>query len=583
MILQALKEFYDRKFSEGGLPPPGFEIREIPFIIVVDKQGNFISLEDTREPNESNRMVGKKFLVPSAKSRTSSITSETANLMWDNIGYVLGISTEDKPESQELANKKHAAWIESLMSLPANLRESPEGKAVIQFYQNGGIDSALKSQEIEECKKISGCNIAFRLNSEHLPVPAGEAVKKYQKSQIDLPGKKGKVVVGTDLVTGKTGQIVRLHRKTRIYGGGDSLVSFQVNSGYDSYGKEQGYNSPITNNTEFSYTTALNYLLRSKNQQIIIGDTQTLFWGSKENKLEEKISILFEDPEAPDPDSNVSQVKELFNSIRSGAYIREDGEIPFFVLGLSSNSHRISVRFWENGSVSEFAEKIKQYFDDFSIISEPNQPEFYPLKTILVNISTLNKFENIPPSLAGDVMRAILKGTPYPAAMLQLAVRRIRSDVRNRVTRVRTATIKAYLNRYYGLYTHRKIKEITMKLDETQPSAGYQLGRLFATLERIQEKANPSLNATIRDRFYGSACTSPVSVFPTLLRLKNHHLAKIESKGMVTWFEKKLGKIMDNVERFPSHLDLQEQGMFAIGYYHQRQDFFTRKEETSEE
>lgn len=580
MILQALKKFYDRKFSEGEMPSLGFEFKEIPFIIVIDKQGNFISLEDTREP-VGKKMVGKKFLVPSSKNRTSAITYETANLMWDNIGYVLGVSTDEDPEAHKLSNKQHEAWIESLKKLPADIKESPEGKAVMQFYEKGGLEGVLKSELMQECKKIRGCNITFRLNSEVKPVPAGEIVKKYQESQMKLLGDDGKNV-GTDLVTGEIGQIVRLHRKTPIYGGGNSLVSFQVNSGYDSYGKEQGYNSPITKSTEFAYTTALNYLLKSKNQQMVIGDTHILFWGSEENKLEDKISILFENPEAPDPDTNVSQVKELFNSIKSGAYIKEDEKIQFYVLGLSSNSARISVRFWERGNVSEYAEKIKQYFEDFSIVSESHEPEFYPLNEILTNISTLNKAENIPPSLAGDVMRAILKGMPYPASMLQLAVRRIRSDAKYRVTRVRAATIKAYLNRYYGSYSGNKIKEIEMELDETQPSAGYQLGRLFAVLERIQEKANPNLNATIRERYYGSACTSPISVFPTLLRLKNHHLAKIENKGMVIKFEKKLGEIMDRIESLPSHLTLPEQGMFAIGYYHQRQDFFTKKEETLE-
>lgn len=582
MILQALKEYYDRKYAEGELPPNGFEIKEIPFIIVIDSQGNFISLEDTREP-EGKRMVGKKFQVPSAKNRTSSITYNTANLMWDNIGYVLGISIEDDPKSRKRANKQHTAWIESIKKLPADIRESPEVKAVTQFYKNGGVEHVLKSEEIEDCRKIPGCNITFRLNTEHLPVPAGEMMKRFRTSQMESADENEKKVIGTDLVTGETGEIVRLHRKTRIYKGADSLVSFQKNSGYDSYGKEQGYNSPITKNTEFAYTTALNHLLKSEKQQMIIGDSHTVFWGSKENQLEDRLHVLFQDPEEINPDTDVSRVRELFNSVKTGAYIGEDGNIPFYVLGLSPNSHRISIRFWERGNVSEYSKKIKQYFDDFSIVNKSEEPEFYSLKRILANISKLDELENIPPSLVGNVMMAIFKGTPYPATMLQLAVQRIRSDTKNRVTRIRAAVIKAYLNRYYGFYSSKKIKEITMKLDETQPSTGYQLGRLFAALERIQEKANPKLNATIRQRYYGSACTSPVTVFPTLLRLKNHHLAKIESEGMVIWFETKLGEIMHNIELFPSYLDLHDQGMFAIGYYHQRQDFFTKKEETIEE
>ena len=504
MILQALKGFYDRKFSEGEVPPIGFEIKEIPFLIVIDKNGNFISLEDTREPDR-NRMVGKKFQVPNAEIRSGSKSYMTTNLLWDHIGYVLGIPKGDEPKWIELSKNQHAAWMESINDLPTEIKETPEIRAMIRFYEKNGIEKVLKSEVIEECKKIPGCNIAFRLDSEHLPVPAGEVVRRHRISQIQAPVENEENVIGTDLVTGEIGQIVRLHRKTRIDMKADSLVSFQKNSGYDSYGKEQAYNSPVTKNTEFAYTTALNYLLKSEKQRMKVGDSHTVFWGSRENQLEEKFSSLFEDPEENDPDTDLSPVRELFNSIKSGAYIGEDGDIPFYVLGLSPNSARISIRFWESGKVSEYAERIKHYFDDFAIINSLGNPDFYPLQKILANISTLDKFENIPPSLAGNVMRAILKGTPYPASMLQLAVRRIRNDTKNRVTRVRAATIKAYLNRYYEFYSKNKIKEITMKLDETQPSVGYQLGRLFAALERIQEKANTNLNATIRERYYGSA------------------------------------------------------------------------------
>lgn len=582
MILQALKEFYDRKYSDGKVPPFGFEIKEIPFLIVIDHKGNFISLEDTREP-DGKRMVGKAYQVPSASVRTGSNSYMTTNLLWDHIGYVLGIPKSDEPKLKELSRNQHNTWLKSLTKLPEEIKNSPQIKAINEFYESNGIEQVLKSAQIEDCKKIPGCNIAFRLNTESLPVPASDIVKEYRTSQIDSPEDGEEVVIGTDLVTGEIGQIVRLHRKTRINKDADSLVSFQKNSGYDSYGKEQGFNSPITRKTEFAYTTALNYLLKSDKYRMKVGDSHTVFWGSESNHLEEKFSDLFQAPESIDPDTEISLVRELFNSIKSGAYINDDGEIPFYVLGLSPNSARISVRFWKKGKVSEFSERIKQYFDDFSIVGGPNNPEFYPLQRILANISTLDKSENIPPRLAGNVIRAILEGTTYPATMLQLAIQRIRSDVKNRVTRIRAATIKAYLYRYYRLYPNNKIKEITMKLDETQPSDSYQLGRLFAALERIQEKANPNLNATIRERYYGSACTNPVTVFPTLLRLKNHHLAKIENKGTVTWFEKKLGEIMSNIELFPSHLNLHDQGMFAIGYYHQRQDFFTKKEGSTEE
>ena len=255
----------------------------------------------------------------------------------------------------------------------------------------------------------------------------------------------------------------------------------------------------------------------------------------------------------------------------------DDGDIRFYILGLAPNAARIAVRFWQVGTISEFATRIKQHFEDFAIVKPPKEPEYYSIWRILVNIATQDKSENIPPNLAGEFMRSILDGTRYPATLLQAVLRRIRSDTENRVKPIRAALIKAYLNRYYRFYPDQNQKEVTMELDTAQPSIGYQ--RLFATLEKIQEEANPGINATIRERFYGAACATPVTVFTNLLRLKNHHLAKLENKGRVVNFERLLGEIISNLSDFPAHLDLHEQGRFAIGYYHQRQSFFTKRED----
>jgi len=268
----------------------------------------------------------------------------------------------------------------------------------------------------------------------------------------------------------------------------------------------------------------------------------------------------------------------LFQSVHSGAYLSDESSNKFFILGLSPNAGRISVRFWQVGSIGEVATRIRQYFDDFAIVKPPNEPQYYSLWRILVNVATQDKSENIPPNLAGDFMRAIIGGTPYPAILLQAALRRIKSDIEHRVKPVRAALIKAYLNRYHRFHPESNHKEVTMHLDVNQPSLGYQIGRLFAVLEKIQEEANPGINATIRERYYGAASTTPVTVFSRLLQLKNHHLAKLSNRGRVVNFERLLGEIMIHVTDFPSHLDLNEQGRFAIGYYHQRQAFFTKKE-----
>ena len=250
----------------------------------------------------------------------------------------------------------------------------------------------------------------------------------------------------------------------------------------------------------------------------------------------------------------------------------------FYILGLSPNASRLTIRFWHRGTIAEFATRIKQYFDDFRIVKPPNEPEFYSVWQVLVNIAVQNKTSNIPPNLAGDFMRAILDGLPYPNTLLQAAIRRIKSDTEYRVRPVRAALVKAYLNRYYRFYPSPLYREVGVALDITLPSVGYQLGRLFAVLEKIQEEANPGINTTIRERYYAAACSAPVTVFANLMRLKNHHLAKLDRKPRVIEFEQLLGEIIEKLDGFPAHLDLHEQGMFAIGYYHQRQAFFSKKQ-----
>jgi CRISPR-associated protein Csd1 len=273
----------------------------------------------------------------------------------------------------------------------------------------------------------------------------------------------------------------------------------------------------------------------------------------------------------------------LFNAPKTGDYNKDPSGQKFFVLGLSPNAGRISIRFWKVGTIGEFAENIRKHFEDIAIGKPKTEPEYYSLWRLLVNAAVQDKSDNIPPNIAGDFMRSILDGAPYPATLLQLVLRRVKSDAEYRVKPARAALIKAYLNRYMRNHKDPNEKELLMELDKEQTSTGYQLGRLFAVLEKIQEEANPGINATIRERYYGAACGTPVTVFPTLMRLKNHHLAKMENKGRVVNLERLIGEIVKRpFDDFPSHLTLHEQGKFAIGYYHQRQDFFTPKTKDKE-
>jgi CRISPR-associated protein Csd1 len=301
-----------------------------------------------------------------------------------------------------------------------------------------------------------------------------------------------------------------------------------------------------------------------------------VFWSEKDTSFEEEVFFFFSEPPRDDPDRSTEAVKALYQTIWSGAYVVPDDDTRFYVLGLSPNAARIAVRFWRVGTVREMGERFKQHVDDLTIKYRDGMDPALPMRRLLRSLSPQAKEENIPPNLAGEVMRAILEGTPYPVTLLQASLRRNRAE--QNVSYPRAAIIKAFLNRSLHFSNPRLEKEITMSTDPTNTNTGYQLGRLFAVLEKIQSDATPGINATIRDRFYGAASSTPVTVFGNLMRLSNHHLSKLEKEkpGLFVVRKKMIGEIMCFISEFPTHLDLADQGRFAIGYYHQTQDLWTK-------
>jgi len=578
MILQALKEYYDRKASdaESDIAPEGFEKKPITFLIVIDRNGKFINLEDTRE-QIGKKSIAKTFLVPRSKSRSGILSYETTFLLWDHAGYVLQHPDDNKAKNQ------HTTWLRSLKELPTELNNDEGVTAILKFYGSGGVDDVKSHKTWNECTKVLSCNMTFKLAGEILPIPCCHAVQEYvkqaSKSSSDITDESIEdKVIGRCLVTGEVGEIVRVHSDTRISKDSKKLVGFQKNSGFDSYGKEQGYNAPVGKSAEFAYTTALNTLLKS-NSRMLVGDAVTVCWSEKSSDLESQIADFFSEPPKDDLDHGVKAVESLFKSLESGAFFTDENEKNrFYVLGLSPNSARIAVRFWIVGTVAGMAVKIKQHFDDLRIVHGPRDKNVFSLFRLLVSTAAQSKADNITPNLAGDTIRSILEGLPYPKTLLSAAVRRNRAE--QEVTYCRAALIKACINRSTRFKNTSIKEELKMSLDENNTNIGYRLGRLFATLEKIQQEANPGINTTIRDRFYGAASGTPVTVFGNLMRLKNHHLSKLESAGRRVFFEKLLGQIIDGVEAkigFPTHLSLEDQGRFAIGYYHQMQDFFTKK------
>ena len=593
MILQALNTYYERLSTEGGtdIASEGFAHKEIPFLIVISKEGKFIALQDTRTPS-GKKLVARKFLVPKERERSGKNAWKEANLLWDHYGYVLGRPKSDSNADNDMALKQHGAFVAETKALHDTYPDNLEIEAVYQFLSEDNCAAVFADLHWTECKKIPGCNLSFILEGETRLICQSESVQAYVTSKsVSSPedeenGSTGPDMEGLCLVTGEYGRIARLHPRTPIQGAKSNakIVSFQKNMGFDSYGKEQSFNAPIGKRTAFAYTTVLNHMLaRDSRQKIQVGDATTVFWAEKKNEMETLFADFFgNEPAKVEPEQDYKHLISLFRSPDSGARVELDRNTKFYVLGLSPNAARISVRFWYAGTVGSIADNIWQHFDDLEMVKGPKDWHTVGFRWLLRSTALQEKDDNIPPNLAGDTMRSILTGAPYPRTLLAAAIRRARAE--HEITYSRAALIKAVLVRETRF---RKLiqKEVEMALDITNTNPGYLLGRLFAVLEKTQESANPGINATIRDRFYGAASGTPVSVFPILMKLKNHHIAKLENKGQAINLEKQIGEIVDKLDAngaFPPHLNLQDQGRFAVGYYHQRQDFFTKKDNDKE-
>jgi len=572
MILQALNAYYWRKQADpdprNRLPAYGLEEKEIPFIIEIDAEGGLINLTDTRS-GEGKKKVARRFLVPQGVKRASGVA---ANLLWDTAEYVLGVDTRDKPDR---VVKQHAAFRSLIEAMPESARQDPGVQAVLAFLDRLDLD-ALKG--LPQWNDILTANplMTFRVH------PALELV--CQRPAIVATVRTGSESAATAvcLVTGDRSAIERLHAAIKgVWGAqtsGANIVSFNLDA-FRSYGKGQGDNAPVGKPAAFAYTTALNHLLdKGSRQRVQVGDTSTVFWAEEPHALETLVPDLFGEPPKDDPDRGSDAVKALYSAVQSGKFAVGSADDRFHVLGLAPNAARIGIRFWETAPALDLARRIQRHFDDLRIARGPKDPEHLSLFRLLTACAGQGKADNIPPNLGGEVMRSVLEGLPYPASLLTAAVQRCRAE--QRVTYPRAAVIKASLARAHRQSTPSDPahdKEIEAMLDTDNPNPAYRLGRLFATLEKIQEEASPGLNATIRDRYYGAASGTPVAVFPTLLRLKNHHLGKL-NPGRAVNMERLLGEILGGLTDFPRHMPMPEQGRFALGYYHQRQAFFTKSD-----
>ena len=572
MILHALTQYYQRKAeSDGGVAPEGFENKEIPFIIVIDKQGNFIQLEDTREL-KNKKKVGRTFLVPKGLGRSGSKSYEVSNLLWDHYGYVLAYAGE---KGQEQADKQHVSFTANVNELKQALPDDAGVAAVAAFLASAEEKSkVMQAANWAECAKVKGCNLSFRLVDEAVDlVCQSKAVQAYV-SQANQ-AQSDNVPKGICLVTGKPVPIARLHNPVKGVNAKPAPFTSVNLSAFESYGKEQGFIFPVGEQAMFEYTTALNTLLAGKNR-FRIGDVTAVCWSAKPTPLEESLASLISGGGKDKPDEHIDAVKTLYKSLYNGQYQKPDGKEKFYLLGLSPNSARIVVRFWHETTVAVLSESIAAWYDDLQMVRGENSPypEYMPLPRLLGNLVLDGKMENLPSDLIAQVTDAALNNRVLPVSLLQAALRRNKAE--QKITYGRASLLKAYINRAIRAGRLKNMKELTMSLDRNRQDIGYVLGRLFALLEKTQAEANPGLNATIADRYFGSASSTPIAVFGTLMRLLPHHLNKLEFEGRAVQLQWEIRQILEHCQRFPNYLNLEQQGLFAIGYYHETQFLFTK-------
>lgn len=595
MILQRLNELYDRLLespdSETGamrVPPYGFTDENISYCLVLSKVGELVDIQDVRDTSEK-KPKPKRLSVPQPSKRTSGVKP---NFLWDKTSYVLGIEgNKDKNAAKEnpwlLAENTHAAFKQFHVDLLANKDDA--GLIALQRF--------LCDWKFEQFSQAPftlehvDANVVFKLDGDVGYIHERSAAKRMWLSLLKPdPQSEGgpSSAHGICLVTGEKAALSRLHPAIKgVYGGqssGGSIVSFNAEA-YESYGKSQGGNAPVSAQAAFAYTTALNYMLRRENGHCLsIGDTSTVFWAHAKSVQEESQAVAFFSAFA-NPPSDEGQAKKLgfsLEKIAKGHPVEEvapylDPKSRFYVLGLAPNAARLSVRYWLDSTLGELGQRLSEHWQDMQIEPLPWNPEQPPsVWRCLIQTAPLSKTENIAPQLAGEWLRSILTGQRYPRALLTQIVQRLRSD--GDMNGLRVALIKAILQR-----DHRKgfLKEgIPMSLDLENSPLAYRLGCLFAVLERAQSEAIPGANATIVDRYYGTASSVPYSVFPRLIAGFQTHVSKIrkDKPGYAVNLGKQIGNILDALpSSFPKQLSIEQQGQFAVGYYHQRQSFFAKK------
>ena len=583
---------------------------------VISKAGKFIRFEDCRIDNNKS---ARTYLVTKHVGRSSA---PLANYLYDNSAYVLGISERKiyhklkeqlenfalTPENeqtfltlkrnfeneQEECFGKEQKYFDTFKAKVASIRNqfpnNPDIKAVYDFYEqerDAIIEAAVSDPLWDDIKK----NLSKKYSTFSFRIEGDTQIVAEKRELMQLDSEVDKEA-SLCLITGKHGTPVEVTTATMIPGSQAiaKLVAFQVNSGYDSYGKKKCGNAPISSAAEFAYSTALNTLLaKDSHNKFMVGNRTFVFWTSANDKVSDIAEQSFfdllgftsKDECEDDPNAKIETARKVFMAIYSGK-LNTTLDNRFCILGLAPNSARIAVVYWSETSLKDFAEMILRHFDDMALIdNRPNPKPYMGVKDMLSAVTLEGKQSEVTPNLPEAVIKSVFQGLPYPYTLFTSCIHRLKAESSNKAgMRIgRIAILKAYLNRI----NDPRNSKIQVMLDKDNTNQGYLCGRLFAVLDKVQEDAN-HINS-IRERYMNAASSTPATVFATILNLSTHHAENLKNEGSKVYYEKLKQEIISKIsaDGFPAHLNLQDQGRFFVGYYHQRQDFFTKKEDSNKQ
>lgn len=581
-MLAALARYYDRMAERDEVPPFGYSIEKIGWCLLIDRTGTVCEVIDLRQGKGSKRQP-QLMAVPQPTKRTFGVAS---NFLWDKTPYVLGITAGEGKrtarENEDFKSRHRAALVGT----------DDEGLAAFSAFLDKWTPDQFEAPRFPD--EMRDGNVVFRVTDDERRYlherPAAKAA--WARQSVSAEANEGLC-----LVAGERSPIERLHPAIKgVWGAqssGASIVSFNLDA-FTSYGNTQGANAPVGKAAAFAYTTVLNrFLAAGSPNRVQIGDASTVFWAEAGDA--EKAAVA-EDVFAAamglpiDERLQAGKVRPILDGIARGRPLAEfdpalaEG-VRFYVLGLSPNASRLSVRFWFEDSFGRIADNVGAHARDMRLDPPPRE-ERPSLWRLLVETASQRKSENIPPQLAGETLRAILSDGRYPATLLATLLMRLRAD--GEVKALRIALLKAIIARSLRLQNPSIWEDKLVSLDPENTDPGYLLGRLFAVYEHAQTAALGTVNATVKDKFYGSASATPRHVFPLLDRGSVPHLAKVrkEKRGYAISIEKQIAEIMERIRpqsgAFPASLPPEQQALFALGYYHQRNRNFTRKTEAAE-